>query len=132
VLPRLALLLFIAALSSGCLSVYLPELQQGNAVTQEMVEKLKLGMTRNQVRFVLGTPLVADTFHPDRWDYYFYLKKTGETRGEQRLLTVYFENDVLARVEGDVVPPTPQPTGTPATGTGGPTPPPSAPSPATP
>lgn len=103
-LPRLLLLLLIATLSPGCLSVYQPDLQQGNAVTQEMVEKLKVGMTRNQVRFVLGTPLVADVFHPDRWDYYFYLKKSGDRTGEQRILTVYFENDVLVRVVGDIVP----------------------------
>ena len=67
----------IVALNTACLSVYRPDLQQGNAVTPEMVEKLKVGMTRNQVRFVLGTPLIADVFHPDRWDYYFFLKQSG-------------------------------------------------------
>lgn len=125
-LARLSLLLLIAALNTGCLSVYRPDLQQGNAITQDMVDKLKPGMTRNQVRFVLGTPLVADVFHPDRWDYYFYLKKTGETKGEQRILTVYFENDALTRVEGDAVPRAPQPTVTPepVPGKGSPVPPP--------
>ena len=109
--PRLLLLLLIVALNTACLSVYRPDLQQGNAVTPEMVEKLKVGMTRNQVRFVLGTPLIADVFHPDRWDYYFFLKQSGDRTAEQRILTVYFENDVLVRFVGDVVPRAAQPAG---------------------
>lgn len=79
------------------------DVQQGNVVTQEMASKLKPGMSREQVRFVLGTPLVVDPFHADRWDYVYRLEKRGELV-EERKLTVIFEDDRLKRVEGDVVP----------------------------
>lgn len=82
---------------------YRMEIQQGNFVSQDMLSKLKRGMTREQVRFVLGTPLVADMFHADRWDYVFY-RETPKKPREERRVSVFFENDRLARVEGDVVP----------------------------
>jgi len=95
------LLAALAMLLSGCFSVYKLEIQQGNVVTQEMIDKLKPGMTRSQVRYVMGTPLVTDPFHPDRWDYYYYLRRSKDKTGESRHLTVIFRNDVLAEVEGD-------------------------------
>jgi outer membrane protein assembly factor BamE len=88
-------------------------IQQGNYISQEMVAQLKIGMTREQVRFVLGTPLLQDVFHADRWDYVFYRDVPGARR-EQRNLSVVFEKDRLVRVIGDLVPPegaAPQPTG---------------------
>ena len=91
----------LAALLSGCLSVYKAEIQQGNVVTQEMIGKLKPGMTRSQVRFVLGTPLVADMFHPARWDYYYYLKRANEQTGEVQRLTVIFKNELLLKIQED-------------------------------
>ena len=81
--------------------VYQIDVQQGNAVTQEMLAQLKPGMNRNQVRFVMGTPLVQDTFHTNRWDYLYTFQKGGGDR-ERRLITLVFEEDVLAYVEGDV------------------------------
>ena len=80
------------------------EIQQGNYVTQEMVSRLKSGMTRDQVRFVMGTPLVADVFHADRWDYVY--RRVPERGGvpEQRRVAVFFQEDKLVRLEGDVVP----------------------------
>jgi outer membrane protein assembly factor BamE len=86
----------------GCLSVYKMDVQQGNVVTQEMVDQLKPGMTRSQVRFVLGTPLVSDTFHPERWDYIYHFRRGGAPEAESHRLTVIFQNDTLARIEGDV------------------------------
>jgi outer membrane protein assembly factor BamE len=77
------------------------EVQQGNLVTQEMLDKLKPGMTPSQVRFVLGTPLIVDPFHKDRWDYAYSLRQ-GNKVVEQRRITVLFENDKLKRIEGDV------------------------------
>ncbi len=91
----------LALLLSGCLTVYKTEIQQGNVVTQEMIDKLKPGMTRSQVRFVLGTPLIVDPFHPDRWDYYYYLRRANETAGETQRVTVVFKNDLLIAVQGD-------------------------------
>ena len=79
------------------------DIQQGNYVTQEMVAKLKPGMSRSQVRFALGTPLVVDPFHADRWDYVYVLQKEGR-RVEQRHIVVIFKDDKLQRIEGDVKP----------------------------
>ena len=84
-------------------SVYKIDIQQGNVVTQDMVSRLKLGMTKSQVRFALGTPLVTDVFHSDRWDYVYRYQKAGKLT-EQSHITVVFENDLLKRLEGDVVP----------------------------
>jgi outer membrane protein assembly factor BamE len=104
---RRFLLLPLALALAACsgylgLTPYRMDVQQGNVVTQEMVSRLKPGMTREQVRFILGTPLVADPFHAQRWDYVYRLEKRGRLV-EERKLTVIFEEDRLKRVEGDVV-----------------------------
>lgn len=97
-----------ALLIAGCtyvplLTPYKMDIQQGNVVTQAMVARLERGMTRAQVRFTLGTPLVVDPFRADRWDYvYLYMKQGAMT--EQRRIVVVFKDDRLDRIEGDVVP----------------------------
>lgn len=97
----------LVAVLSGCTAVgdffkpYRIDVRQGNFVTQEMVSQLKSGMTRDQVRFVLGTPLVTDVFHSDRWDY-IYRFQPGKGSLQERRLTVIFEDGKLARLEGDV------------------------------
>lgn len=83
-------------------SPYRIDVRQGNFVTQEMVAQLKPGLSREQVRFILGSPLVADMFHVDRWDY-VYRFQPGRGEPEQRRLTVFFQDNKLARVAGDVV-----------------------------
>jgi outer membrane protein assembly factor BamE len=109
---RLIPILALAALASaGCgfvpripgITPYRMEIQQGNFVSQEMVAQLKPGMSKEQVRFILGTPLVTDIFHSDRWDYVYWRETTKGAR-ERRKLTVLFENGQLARLDGDVVP----------------------------
>ncbi|MBT0960752.1 outer membrane protein assembly factor BamE [Denitromonas iodatirespirans] len=107
--PKTKLITAMAAalLISGCgvtdyVRPYRIDVRQGNYVTQDMVSHLKKGMTRDQVRFALGTPLLSDVFHADRWDY-VYRFEPGHGEPEQRVLTVFFEDDRLARVEGDVV-----------------------------
>jgi outer membrane protein assembly factor BamE len=84
--------------SSPVLSPYRMDIRQGNYVTPEMREKLKLGMTKHQVRYVLGTPMVSDAFHANRWDYLYMLAQDGKTVERQRL-TLYFEGDNLARMD---------------------------------
>tara|TARA_Y100001936_G_scaffold146000_2_gene142373 strand:+ start:13552 stop:14094 length:543 start_codon:yes stop_codon:yes gene_type:complete len=84
--------------------LYKIDVQQGNVITQEMVDKLKLGMTRSQVRFVLGSALIDDIFHDDRWDYVYRLEQDGILVDEYKL-TVFFENDKLIRTTGDFVSP---------------------------
>jgi len=82
---------------------YKIDIQQGNVVSQAMVAKLKAGMTRAQVRFALGSPLIVDPFRTDRWDYVYTYQKQGKEL-QRRRLTIIFEEDRLLRVEGDVVP----------------------------
>lgn len=81
------------------------DIQQGNVLTQEMVDKLESGMTKNQVRFVLGSPPLVDVFHQERWDYIYSVQPGGDDR-EQRRITLFFEDDQLARMEGDITPAT--------------------------
>jgi outer membrane protein assembly factor BamE len=81
---------------------YRMEIQQGNFISQEMIGQLKQGMTKEQVRFALGTPLLTDIFHADRWDYVFY-RDMPDGRREQRKVAVFFEGGLLLRIGGDVV-----------------------------
>jgi outer membrane protein assembly factor BamE len=81
---------------------YRIEIQQGNYISQDMVGQLKPGMSKEQVRLALGTPLLNDVFHADRWDYVYWREKPG-TKREQRKLTVFFEDGKLTRLDGDVV-----------------------------
>ena len=103
-MPR-AFLFSLALLVAGCgwLAPYRIDIQQGNYLSQEMVTQLKRGMTRDQVRFILGTPLVADIFHADRWDYVYQLDRPGQPL-VQRHLAVFFAEDKLDRLEGDIAP----------------------------
>lgn len=95
--------LFLAACSgAGQMMPYKIDVQQGNAVSQEMVNKLKPGMTRAQARFIMGTPLITDAFHADRWDYVYRFQK-GSRLIEERRVALIFEGDTLKRLEGDVV-----------------------------
>jgi outer membrane protein assembly factor BamE len=105
-IPVLATVLVVAACGSLRLSPYRIDVRQGNMVTQDMVAKLKPGMTRDQVRFVLGTPLIADIFHADRWDY-VYRFQPGRGDLQERKFTVFFADGKLARVAGDVAPAVP-------------------------
>jgi len=88
------------------------DIQQGNVVTSKMLLQLRPGMTKSQVKFIMGTPLVIDSFHTNRWDYFYQLRQAGKVV-EQRRVILDFEKDVLARVRGDVVP-----QGTPGADTG--------------
>ena len=78
------------------------EIQQGNYVTQEMVSQLRSGMGKEQVRQALGTPLLNDAFHSERWDYVYWREDEAGKR-EQRRLSVFFEDNKLARLDGDIV-----------------------------
>ncbi|MDP2111116.1 MAG: outer membrane protein assembly factor BamE [Thiobacillus sp.] len=99
-----ALLLGLAAgCSGGNIGPHRIDVQQGNALDQENVARLKPGLSRSQVRFLLGTPLVVDPFRTDRWDYVYRYYKAGRL-SEQKRITLYFDGDTLARMEGDVPP----------------------------
>lgn len=91
---------------SGCTAfpgVYKMDVAQGNEVTQEMVDQLRPGMTQSQVRYVMGTPLLTDTFNQDRWDYIYQMVEEDQ-RTDKRRITLFFENNRLVRLEGDLRP----------------------------
>jgi len=87
----------VAAFTSGC--VYRINIQQGNFLDQAAVEQVKAGMTRSQVRYLLGTPMVADPFDKERWDYIYYLKKGRSRHVDSRRVTVYFTDDKVAKLD---------------------------------
>lgn len=84
-------------------SPYRPDIQQGNFVSQEMLDQVKVGQTREQVRFLLGSPLLSDVFHADRWDYPFYLARGNGELTTSRV-SVFFEGDELVRIDGGNLP----------------------------
>ena len=87
----------------GFPGVYRINVEQGNVVNAEMIEKLRPGLNKRQVRYIMGTPLIEDSFHDDRWDYRYLLRNGTETIAETRL-TLWFDGDELARVEGPDAP----------------------------
>ena len=87
----------VVLVSSGC--VYRINIQQGNFLNQSAVDTVKEGTTRSQVRYLLGTPMVADSFNKERWDYIYYLKKGRSRHVDSRRVTVYFEGDKVARLD---------------------------------
>ncbi|MFN4350455.1 MAG: outer membrane protein assembly factor BamE [Hylemonella sp.] len=104
-LGRLGLALLLGAALSACsfLQPYRVPVVQGNVVTREQVAALRPGMSRIQVRDILGTPLLASVFHANRWDYVFTLKRQG-AEPQARRVTVYFQGETLERFEADALP----------------------------
>ncbi|MBK8117231.1 MAG: outer membrane protein assembly factor BamE [Candidatus Accumulibacter sp.] len=109
IFPRFAPVVIAFGLLSACSSVprivneYRIDVQQGNVLTQEMVSQLRPGLTRDQVRFILGTPVLMDMFHANRWDYFYWLKKGNSGEVDTRRFAVYFDADgKLISVAGDV------------------------------
>ena len=104
----------IALATCGCswqtLGVYKLDINQGNYVTQDQVDRLKVGLSRQQVKTVLGTPLLADPFHANRWDYYFSNVRSRRP-DEPSKLTVHFENDKVVSFAGAARPSPPPPVG---------------------
>jgi outer membrane protein assembly factor BamE len=85
---------------SGC--VYRIDIQQGNLLEEASIEQAEVGMTKSQILFLLGTPMVTDSFHENRWDYTYYLKRGRSRDIDRRWLVVYFDGDVVSRIEKDV------------------------------
>ena len=112
-MPALAAAAALALVLAGCetsnwpllrnFGVYKIDINQGNYITQDMVDRLKPGLTKPQVRLALGTPLVQSAFRDNRWDYVYEFTRQGR-RVEHRQFTVYFVDDKLARWEGDEMP----------------------------
>lgn len=107
ILRIFTLLVVVALVGCGAsvptIKPYKMDIQQGNLVTSEMLLKLRPGMNKSQVRFIMGTPLLLDSFHTNRWDYFYQLRKQGKIINQRRVI-LDFENDLLVHVRGDVVP----------------------------
>ncbi|MBV4502665.1 outer membrane protein assembly factor BamE [Pseudomonas shirazensis] len=91
---------------AGCSfpGVYKIDIQQGNVVTQDMIDQLRPGMTRRQVRFIMGNPLIQDTFDTNRWDYLYSLQPGGGKRQQERMSIFFNEGDQLVSLSGDFMP----------------------------
>ena len=95
----LIVILTLLSLASAC--VYQAALSQGNLLDQEDIDQLEVGMTRNQVRFLLGTPMIDDPFHENRWDYVYYLRVGRQKATFKRWLSVYFSGDNVSEIIRD-------------------------------
>ncbi len=105
ILRRLQTVLMVGtliALLSAC--VYRMDILQGNRVDPALVEQLEVGMSRNQVEFLLGTPAIVDLHHPDKWFYVFYVKTGDDDRVEKSVLALTFTGELLSSIEGDLNP----------------------------
>lgn len=104
------LVLLFVFLLSGCSWVKFPSIhkvsiQQGNIVSQDMVDKLQMGMTKVQVQYILGSPLIVDTFNPTRWDYYYTKVDSKNNKTKQQLTLTFSKDNTLLRLEGDYLQP---------------------------
>jgi outer membrane protein assembly factor BamE len=100
---RLTFALILAVLLSGCNLLYKQDVQQGNLLETDQIDALKPGMTKRQVMLILGTPAIQSPFHEDRWDYVSSYKD-GRGNIDLKRLTVFFDDNVLVRTEGDYEP----------------------------
>lgn len=91
-------LLFLTVLAFGGCSVYKVDIRQGNVIDPEQLAKLKVGMKKRQVTFLMGNPLLTDPFHADRWDYIYTLRPGGDKMTRQ-LVTLYFDGDTLLNID---------------------------------
>lgn len=102
-------IILVSTLTVGCgssvpvVKPFKMDIQQGNVVTSKMLLQLRPGMTKSQVKFIMGTPLINDSFHSNRWDYFYQMRRAGKVI-EQRRVILDFEKELLVRVRGDVVP----------------------------
>lgn len=96
----LIVVLCTTLVSAGC--VYRASISQGNLIEQQELEQVTLGMTRSQVRFLLGTPLIDDPFHANRWDYVYYMKIGREDASFERWVSIFFENDRVSEIRKDL------------------------------
>jgi outer membrane protein assembly factor BamE len=97
---RLLILGALMAATQAC--VFQVDVQQGNLLEDNDIEAVQIGMTRSQIRFLLGTPIIADSFHQDRWDYMYYFKKGRRPAVDRSWLIVWFDGDRVREIQRDV------------------------------
>ena len=94
--------LVCAVVLSGCIRPYQPDIQQGNIINNSDLREIRYGMTKQEVLFILGTPMVIDPFNEQRWDYFYSKRDQSKRQTSQRLITTLFEGNKLVKLEGDV------------------------------
>jgi outer membrane protein assembly factor BamE len=99
VLKKLSLII-LSVLLAGCIHMYRFNIQQGNVITPDMLSQLKVGMTQQQVQYLMGTPVLTDPLNPNRWDYVYTYKAGNGTMSGKRL-TLYFAGDVLQSIQNE-------------------------------
>ncbi|MAZ40260.1 MAG: hypothetical protein CMF49_09075 [Legionellales bacterium] len=95
---RILLLVIAAFLLSGCIHPYVPTIHQGNVLSEQQIKQLKLGMSKDDVQYALGAPVLQNSIEPNRWDYIYTVKKEQKPIQEKRL-TLYFKNDKLYKID---------------------------------
>ena len=98
---RPAALGLVVAMLTLTACVYRIDIQQGNLLDEDVIDQIELGMTRSQVQFLLGTPMISDSFHQDRWDYTYYFRRGRSRDVDQRWFIVFFENEEVVRIDRD-------------------------------
>lgn len=100
---RLSILILITSLSlasaGGC--VYRANISQGNLIKTEDLDQVDIGMTKNQIRFLLGTPMIDDPFTKNRWDYIYYLKIGRRDAGQKRWISIFFDEEIVSEIRKD-------------------------------
>ena len=99
---RAAGIVLALLLLTSCIKTYKHDVQQGNILDQDRLARLELGMSKSDVQTLLGTSLLQDSFHPDRWDYFYSLRKARQNDTEKKLLTLYFKDGKLSQIVGNV------------------------------
>lgn len=106
VMQRLTIIIALLLALSGCVEfpgVHKIDVPQGNIITRDMIDQLEPGMSRKQVKYIMGSPLLQDTFNSDRWDYYYILRSQTSAKPEQHI-SLYFKGDKLDHFEGNIEP----------------------------
>lgn len=93
-------LLALPFVLSGCLKPYVPDVQQGNVLSQSQMQQIRIGMSKEEVQFILGTPIITENLTSDRWDY-IYTLKPGKGKLQEKRLTLYFSNEKLAQIQSE-------------------------------
>lgn len=96
-IKKILIVLLLSTLLQACI-LYVPDVEQGNIVTPEMLKNVEIGQTREQVKYHIGTPLIEDPFHRDRWDYYYSIEKGRTKKRADERLTIIFKNDRVSEI----------------------------------
>lgn len=99
---NIAILIIFSTMLSACIKPYRPDIQQGNIINNSDLREIRYGMSKQEVLFILGTPMVIDPFNEQRWDYFYSNRNQNKSQTSQRLITALFDGDSLVELKGDI------------------------------